>query len=618
MERRLSAILAADVVGFSRLVEADEAAAFERLRAHRKELFEPEIARHRGRIFKLMGDGLLAEFDSVVDAVECAVSLQRGMAERNGEAAGAQRIDMRVGINLGDVIVEADDRHGEGVVIAARLQQLADPGGIAVSRTVANHVKHKLALRFEPLGAHRVKNIAEPVEVYRIALGAVPQMRPRRQYPPRAWHVAAAAAVLVAGAGMAWHLSRPIEETSGAAAPAPLAYGGDVQAVGPAPAAQVAVTPPPAPGSAAVQPVARADQGIPVIVVLPFQDLTGDQVRSDLGMGIAEALITDLSTFPDFEVLSSTSSFAYAGRPIPEVVAATGAMFVIEGSIRRSGERAMVTVQLIRGSTDRHLKIAQLEEKMTDPVTLQGAVATRIRDELGGMTGFLRQEYNRIALAKDDGELTEYDYYVLGHIPSLKSDMRSAGEIWKKGLERFPGSIVLRCKVAMAALYADDDVDQAATLMSEAGKLPKRSRLDDWYYHWMEAQLYRFQGENEAAVAEARRTIAMAPYDTVSRANLVWVLIDARHNDEAIEWAKFAVTNDPEPMDWYFEGLLTAYRRAGKMGEGLKLAEAEIRADPSPSPWWYHFLGMAYSATGQSEKATAAFKVFYSQPAPQP
>src|SRR5215471_8134741 len=156
MERRLAAILAADVVGYSRLMEQDEADTFERLRAHRKELFEPEIEQRRGRIFKLMGDGLLAEFASVVDAVECAVVLQREMASRNQGLPDVRRIEVRIGINLGDVIVE-----GEGGNIAARLQQLAEPGGIYVARNVHDQVKNKLDLHFRDLGDHTVKNIAE-------------------------------------------------------------------------------------------------------------------------------------------------------------------------------------------------------------------------------------------------------------------------------------------------------------------------------------------------------------------------------------------------------------------------------------------------------------------------
>ena len=170
MERRLAAILAADVVGYSRLMEQDEVDTFQRLQAHRKELFEPEIEKHYGRIFKLMGDGLLAEFASVVDAVECAVALQLGLAERNKGQSVSRRIDVRIGVNLGDVIVEGEDRHGEGVNIAARLQQLADPGGVCLSGDAYRQVKNKVDTAFEDLGEKRVKNIAEPVRVYRIAL----------------------------------------------------------------------------------------------------------------------------------------------------------------------------------------------------------------------------------------------------------------------------------------------------------------------------------------------------------------------------------------------------------------------------------------------------------------
>src|SRR5512132_4313158 len=151
MERRLSAILAADVVGYSRLMEQDEAATFERLRAHRKELFEPEIAKHHGRIFKLMGDGLLAEFGSVVDAIECAVVLQREMTRRNDGLPNDRRIDLRIGINLGDVIVEGEDRHGDGINIAARLQELAEPGGLAVSGTAYDHLQGKVGCTFQYL-----------------------------------------------------------------------------------------------------------------------------------------------------------------------------------------------------------------------------------------------------------------------------------------------------------------------------------------------------------------------------------------------------------------------------------------------------------------------------------
>src|SRR5215470_10754481 len=250
MERKLAVILAADVVGFSALMEADEAGTFDRLKAGRKELFEPEIARHHGRIFKLMGDGMLAEFGSVVDAVECAVSLQRGLAERNANVAEEQRVEVRIGINLGEVIVEGDDRYGEGVNIAARLEQLADPGGICVSGKVAREVEKKLAFGFEAMGAQQVKNIAEPIQAFRVRLDGAPVKRMAPVSPKRAlpWMAAVAAIVLLAGA--AWFALR---------APAP-------------------------------QPVVAKDTK-PSIAVLPFENLSGDETTTRLASGITEDLI---------------------------------------------------------------------------------------------------------------------------------------------------------------------------------------------------------------------------------------------------------------------------------------------------------------------------------------
>jgi TolB-like protein/class 3 adenylate cyclase/Tfp pilus assembly protein PilF len=169
MERKLAVIIAVDVVNYSAHMESDESGTFERLRAGRQELFEPEIAKHQGRVFKLMGDGLLAEFGSVVNAVQCAVTLQRGMVERNANVPAEKRLEVRIGINLGEVIVEGDDRYGEGVNVAARLQELAEPGGICVSAKVSKEVERKLAFAFEPMGEHRVKNIAEPIACYRVS-----------------------------------------------------------------------------------------------------------------------------------------------------------------------------------------------------------------------------------------------------------------------------------------------------------------------------------------------------------------------------------------------------------------------------------------------------------------
>src|SRR5262245_49440888 len=364
-QRRLAAILAADVVGYSRLMERDEAGTFERLRAHRKDLFEPEIAAHHGRIFKLTGDGLMAEFGSVVDAVEAAVLLQREMAERNNGLPPDRRIEVRVGLHVGDVIVEGEDRHGDAVNIAARLQQLADTGGICVSGTVVNHVRHKVALRFEPRGEERLKNIAEPVPLYNVALGLAPTRTPLSRWSAKRWSAIAALALLIVVAAGGYFFLPSSQSPTSSAAPAASDQAAP-STVAPS-STQTALVPPALPDAAS----APKNQGIPVIIVLPFQDLTGDETHSELGKGIAEAFITDLATFPDFEVVSSTSSFALAGKPVPEIVKDTGALFVIEGSFRRSAGKVAVTMQLIRGDADRHLKIAQIEGPSNDPETLK-------------------------------------------------------------------------------------------------------------------------------------------------------------------------------------------------------------------------------------------------------
>jgi adenylate cyclase len=596
VERRLSAILAADVVGFASHNERDEAGTFERLRSHRKDLFEPEIARHHGRIFKLMGDGMLAEFGSVVEAVECAVALQRGMAERNDGVPVSQRIDVRIGINLGDVIIEGEDRHGEGVVIASRLQQLAKPGGIAVSSTVMEHVRRKLALRFEAIGEHQVKNIAAPVGVYRVPLEAiVPATRKiGRRY---ATWAAVAGLLLIAGAGAAWqffHL-RPSGEQATAQSTS---------------LGQAAKTDPAVPQAATNEPAVASTpargQGIPVIIVLPFQNLSGGKVESELGKGIAEEFLSDLATFPELEVVSSTSSFAYAGKSIPEIVKATGAQFVIEGSFRMTSDKVLIRVQLINGLNDRHLQIAQIEQPMADPVTLQMAAAGRLSDELGGMTGILRQEIEKISWDKPDSGLTEYDFYIRGHTHQLRGENTAAREIWQEGLKRFPDSVLMRCKLSFTH---EAWTQEEARLFTEAARLRKRSRLDEWYFHWVSARHHGSRDDHYEASAAAKAAIAMAPYDTLSHAGLAWVVSAAGDHETAIAWTNFGTTHDPHPKEWYFDDFIDVYELADRWPDAIKLANEQLEM-PKPSKYWYKVLARAYSETNQPDKSRAAWDRF--------
>ena len=316
MDRKLAAILAADVVGYSALMDADEAGTHERLKAGRKDLFEPEIARHHGRIFKVMGDGMLAEFGSVVDAVECAVALQRGLAERNTALPPNQHIQVRIGINLGEVIVEGEDRYGEGVNVATRIEQLADPGGICVSGNVAHEVEKRLAFNFESMGEQKVKNIAKPIPVFRIMLDGAP----------------------------------PHAQTESAARDLGLGCrrGGDPprrhrRLVRMARAPQANATQ--SPGIADPVPIHQRAS----LVVLPFDNLSNDAEQGFLADGITEDLTTALARVPGLLVMSRNAAFAYKGKTIKpsEIAKDLNVRYILEGSIRRVGEDMRINAQLI-------------------------------------------------------------------------------------------------------------------------------------------------------------------------------------------------------------------------------------------------------------------------------
>jgi adenylate cyclase len=308
MERRLAAILSADVVGYSRLMGEDEAGTLDALKAIRKELVAPEIAGHKGRIVKLMGDGLLAEFASVVEAVECAVAIQTSMPNRNAGTPPGREIMLRIGINLGDVIIEGRDIYGDGVNVAARLEGLAEPGGICLSDTVYQNVKAKLDLAFEDLGNRQVKNIAEPVHAYRIAL--------RGQKAPS--------------------------------------------------------------GTLADRRSQLPDK--PSIVVLPFTNLSGDPEQEFFSDGLTEDIISALSAWHYFPVVSRGTSFLFKGQSIDARKAAQelGVRYVLEGSVRKSGNRMRISVQLSDAVADAQVWAEKFDRNLEDIFELQDEITHRV------------------------------------------------------------------------------------------------------------------------------------------------------------------------------------------------------------------------------------------------
>jgi adenylate cyclase len=314
--RRLAAIVSADVVGYSLLMGRDDSATLAGLKAHQRELIDPKIAEYGGRIVKASGDGLLLEFPSVVDAVRCAVEVQRGMAERNAGVSPEQRIEFRIGINVGDIIIDGEDIFGDGVNVAARLQTLAEPGGICISRAVRDQVFDKLSFAFRPLGARELKNIARPVEVYRIEL-----------------------------------------ETATVAVSAP---------------------PTPLPTHTAI------DDHMPSIAVLPFVNLSDDVAIEYFADGLAEELLSVLSRIRGLRVVSRTSSFYFKGKDVDLATVARklNVATILEGSVRKSGKRLRIAVQLIHIPTDSHMWSRTYDRKLEDVFAVQDEIAQSIVVEL--------------------------------------------------------------------------------------------------------------------------------------------------------------------------------------------------------------------------------------------
>ena len=349
VERRLAAIVSTDVVGYSRLMGADEVGTLARLKAYRRDLIDPRIDQHRGRIVKTTGDGLLIEFPSVIDAVQCALEVQQLIAERNVALSETEQMRFRIGINLGDVIIEPDDIYGDGINVAARLQTISEPGGVCISSPVFDQVKNKMSLDYVDLGDQELKNIAEPVRAYRLRVGA-------------------------------------------------------------------GAEPEPAPKEAQAGPPADAAMELPdkpSIAVLPFDNMSGDPEQEYFSDGITEDIITDLSKVSGLFVIARNSTFTYKGKAmnLTEVARELGVRYVLEGSVRKAGDRVRVTAQLIDGATGGHRWAERYDRKVEDIFSVQDELTEQIVQALE--VNLTERERERIA-HKDTDNLEAYDFLLRG------------------------------------------------------------------------------------------------------------------------------------------------------------------------------------------------------------
>jgi adenylate cyclase len=502
IHRRLAAILAADVVGYGRLMEVDEAGTLTALKSRRRELLDPLLAKHHGRLFKVAGDGVLVEFASAVNAAQCSVELQRGMAAANGDLPRDRHIMLRIGINLCEVIVEGGDRYGEGVNIAARLEGIAEPNGICISAKVYEEIKGRLALAYEDLGERQLKNMATPVRVYRIVVN-------------------------------------------------------DIRAPVPA------------------DPPLQAK---PSVAVLPFVNMSGDPEQEFLSDGITEDLITLLSRFRELFVISRSSSFTFKGQAlnIPEIARRLGVQYVVEGSIRKIGDRVRVTAQLIDGRRDDHIWAERYDRELKDIFELQDEVVRTMAATMVGRLGHATHERTKRRPA---------------------SDLR-AYELYQRGLEHFfawtPADNRKARDNFQAAIAIEPDYAAAQAALSEA-------MFRSWLNGWSEDARRDFNGFLESA----ERSVQLDNEDSRTHAALgLAYMYHERHDLARMHLEKAIGLNPSNVHAVAYLSRLELF--AGNPALAIARTEEASRLNPFGKYGWY--LGQSYYAARRYSDAIASLK----------
>ncbi len=565
MERRLAAIMAADVVGYSRLMGEDEAGTLAALKAHRQELIDPEIAAHSGRIVKLMGDGTLVEFASVVDAVECAVAIQRGMGGRHDGVPEERRITLRIGINIGDVIVEGEDIYGDGVNVAVRIEGLAEPGGICISRAARDQVRDKLDYTLDDLGKHEVKNIARPVRVFRVSThGEGAETAGSTRGGPRPWRWAAAAGVvIVIASGLAtWQLWP--------SAPAPVATT--------APAPEVVSEQAPA-------PIQLPDK--PSIAVLPFINMSDDPEQEYFSDGITEDIITDLSKISGLFVVARNSSFTYKGKAVKVRVVGRelGVRHVLEGSVRKSGNRVRITAQLIDATTGDHVWAERYDRELTDVFAVQDEATQEIVSILAvKLSADEAARLQRVVRTDPDA----YDMLLRGlalqHRYTQETNAESR-EYFMKAIAIDPGYARAHANIGYSLSL---DVlngwpeDREATLYKAEAHIETAVRLDPALpqVHFAASLLYRIRRRLDEALVAIHKAIELKPNYAEGYGSLAMVLIYAGRADEGLEAVQTSMRLNPFNGFFVYWVLGLCYFHLERYDEAAVQFERAVEANP--------------------------------------
>ncbi len=577
MRRRLSAVMSADVAGYSALMAADEEGTLARLKAHREELIEPAIAAHGGRIVKLMGDGLLMEFPSVVEAVRAGVEIQREGAARNQVVADDHQIVFRIGINQGDVIVDGDDIYGGGVNVAARLQERAAPGGICISDRVYGDIRGRIDVGIDDLGDQELKNIPEPVRVYRVLMGpddgGAELLGSGMRFGRRGVAVAAASSAFVLLVGLAvWYWASP-------SGPAPFDLVGAAK---------------------------------PSIAVLPFANLSENPEEEYFSDGMTNDIITDLSKFNDLLVIASNTVFTYKGKAVNvrDVSQELGVRYVLEGSVLKLGDRVRINAQLVDGESGRHLWAERYDEAIADIFELQGEISGRIVRTLAVRVTEIEE---KLALAKSTDNLEAYDYALRGRallVQFERSENFEARKLYRRAIELDRDYASAYAGLGFTHLYSvwygwtespQRAVQEAHDLAKKALSL-ETSNIDG---HVLLAWVYTTRGQLELALVESERLIALNPNDAHGFATQGTALVRLGRPTGAILALENALRIDPKLDPAAVWNLGLAYYLEERYADAAVVEEENLVRRPE-GPFDYLMLAATYAQMGRAEEARRA------------
>jgi adenylate cyclase len=581
--RKLAAILHTDVVGFSRLMGEDEAGTH-RVLGELRRAVDPLITAHGGRIVGTAGDSLLADFSSVVDALNCAIEMQQASRAVNDPIPPERRLELRIGVNLGDVIVDGDNIFGDGVNIAARLEALAQPGTVCISQTVYDHVRNKLDLNYRPLGSHWVKNIAEPVRAYAVGL---PATVPRQRRGSRPVVAAAATAGLVVAGFVAWLLHA----------------GGGWERLGLGAATK------PAEVASLASPARLA--GRPSVAVRPFKNLSGDASQDYFSDGITEDVITALGRFSNLLVIAKSASFPLKdSKASPaEIGRLLDARYLLEGSVRRAGDRIRVNVELTQAATGVHVWSETYDTDGKDIFAVQDDIARRV---VGAAAVKLTRFERERVLTKPTEKLAAYEYVLRGRdylSHATRDDNDKASELFQRAIDLDPnyaeayaalGGSHYEAVVSGWSQFREDELERAKTLAQKALALdPATTRA-----YRLLADIDLFSKRYDLALEQLDRALEINPSDADNYAHRGSILVWAGRAGEGLPWLEGALRFD-RANGWAASRLCMAYYFVRRYSEGVDACDRALTRDPGRNTQMltHPMLAAAYAQLGRQQDA---------------